>query len=49
MTCDQIEKWAGYYRYFYFYEDMTFERFLKLVELGLTPHRQMVDWTKVGR
>lgn len=44
-----IEKWATYYRYFYYYEDMTFERFINLVASGHIPQRAHVDWNKVGK
>lgn len=48
MTDQELDRWAGYYRYFYFFEDMTFERFIRLVELGSIPRRSQVDWKKVG-
>lgn len=49
LTDKELDKWAGYYRYFYFYEDMTFEKFIELVEAGNIPRRHIVDWSKVTR
>lgn len=46
---EEIDRWAGYYRYFYFFEEMSFEKFLQLVEIGSVPQRSYVDWNKVGR
>lgn len=48
MICAEIDRWANYYRYFYFYEDMTFEKFINLVEAGCIPQRSNIDWSKVG-
>lgn len=47
MSMEEIDRWAGYYRYFYFYEDMSFAQFLRRVEKGSVPRRYKVDWNKV--
>lgn len=49
MSDVQVEKWANYYRYFYFHEEMTFAQFLKRVNEGWVPRRGFVDWNKVGQ
>lgn len=48
MSDENLNRWANYYRYFYFNEEMTFEYFLRLVKAGVTPKRSYVNWTKVG-
>lgn len=47
MYEQELEKWGNYFRYFYFYEDMTFEDFLKDVANGFIPKRKKVDWSLV--
>ena len=47
MTSQQIEKWGNYFRYFYFQEVMSFDKFMELVKAGKPPQRLTVDWNKV--
>lgn len=49
MSDTRLEKWANYYRYFYYHEEMTFEHFMKSVDAGTVPQRSGVDWSKVGQ
>lgn len=49
MSCEELDRWAGYFRYFYFYEDMDFEMFINLVKAGSVPVRSYVDWSKVNK
>lgn len=48
FTEEELERWGTYFRYFYFYEEMTFEEFLKRVDYGIVPKRISIDWDKVG-
>jgi hypothetical protein len=47
MTERQLDRWASYYHFLYFSEDMTFGEFIAKVEAGNTPRRHTIDWTKV--
>lgn len=47
MSYEELERWAGYFRYFYFYEEMTFDKFISMVKIGCVPVRSYVDWNKV--
>lgn len=49
MSCEEIDTWAQYFRYWYFYEEMEFHFFLKLVQAGSVPRRGHVDWSKVNK
>lgn len=43
----QYEKWAKYYFFFYFNEEMLFGDFIDRVKAGWIPRRGIVDWNKV--
>jgi hypothetical protein len=47
MTDGELRKWASYYHFLYFKEDMTFVEFIEKVKTGNTPRRQVIDWKKV--
>lgn len=48
VECTVYDRWAVYYRYFYFHHEMTFEQFIRRVEAGWVPKRGHIDWSKVG-
>lgn len=47
MTESDLHKWGNYFRYFYFDEEMSFSKFLELLEQGRVPTRSKVDWNRI--